>query len=239
MVKPPKHSQPPQLALPVALNDEATFDNFYITEQNRQLVSTIQNWDNWPESFIYLFGPIKSGCSHLLQAACQQAAEQNRLALYLPMQELLSYPANEMLDGLEALDLVCIDDIHLISGNAKWEEGIFHLYNKIKTSQARLLIAAHQVPAQLDLSLADLSSRLHWGLTYKICAYSDDELASLIAHRAQSRGLIMLDEVAQYVVSRAKRDPSELISILEELDLLSLQSGRKLTIPFIKTALNW
>lgn len=239
MAQHPTHISSSQLTLPIVLNDEATFDNFYVTEQNRQLVTTLKNSDNWLEPFIYLFGPSKCGCSHLLQAACQQAAEQNRLALYLPMQELLAYPAHEMLDGLESLDLICIDDIHLISAQREWEEGIFHLYNKVKEKQGRLLIAAHQSPKQLQLSLADLESRLQWGITYKMSDYSDEDLVFLIAHRARSRGLLLVDEVAHYLVSRAKRDPAELMSILEKLDILSLQSGRKLTIPFIKTALNW
>lgn len=239
MAQLPTDNQSLQLALPVVLNDEATFDNFYVAEQNRQLVEMIKDWNNWLEPYIYLFGPSKCGCSHLLQAACQQAAEQGRLALYLPMQELLAYPAHEMLDGLEALDLICIDDIHLISGKREWEEGIFHLYNKVKEKQSRLLIAAHQSPKQLQLSLADLESRLQWGITYKMFDYSDEDLVLLIAHRARSRGLLLVDEAAQYLVSRARRDPSELMSILEKLDMLSLQSGRKLTIPFIKTALDW
>lgn len=232
------HSSP-QLTLPVVLNDEATFDNFYISEKNQQLVLMLKSWDNWLEPYIYLFGPHQSGCSHLLQAACQQAAEQGRLALYLPMKDLLSYPAQEMLDGLEGLHLLCIDDIDAIAGNRDWEEGVFHLFNKVKTSGARLLIGAHQTPNELNLSLADLESRLQWGITYKISDYSDEELCRLISHRAHSRGFLLADEVAQFIVTRAKRDPAELIRMLDKLDHLSLQSGRKLTIPFIKTALDW
>jgi DnaA family protein len=231
--------QASQMTLPVALNDEATFDNFFITDASRQLIAAMQGWREVEESFMYLFGMPGCGCSHLLQAACQQAAERGLLGLYLPLKDLVDYPAQAMLDGLEAMDLICIDDIDAIAGNQDWEEALFHLYNRVKASNATLLIAGHQAPAMLNLGLPDLVSRLQWGLSYRIADYSEQDLVGILCQRAKSRGLVLMEEVALFLVSRAKRQPSELIALLEKLDQASLQSGRKLTIPFVKSVLAW
>jgi len=49
----------------------------------------------------------------------------------------------------------------------------------------------------------------------------------------------MTDEVADYIVSRARRSASELLSTLDQLDLASLSAKRKLTRPFVKEILGW
>jgi DnaA family protein len=48
----------------------------------------------------------------------------------------------ELLDNLEQYELVCIDDLHVIAGKADWEEALFHLFNRLRDSGRRLLIAA-------------------------------------------------------------------------------------------------
>jgi DnaA family protein len=48
----------------------------------------------------------------------------------------------------------------------------------------------------------------------------------------------MPEEVANFLLTHVPRDMTNLISVLDALDALSLQEKRKLTIPFVKSALN-
>ncbi|MEY3666951.1 MAG: hypothetical protein RL572_491, partial [Pseudomonadota bacterium] len=63
--------QPRQLALQIALDDAATFDNFHVTAANRALVNYLQEPAALAQ-FTWLWGTPGAGCSHLLQAMCQQ-----------------------------------------------------------------------------------------------------------------------------------------------------------------------
>jgi DnaA family protein len=59
-----------QIPLPISLEGSAIFDNFFITNDNRALLSTLKDFGT-PQSsdnFIYLWGEAGSGVSYLLSA---------------------------------------------------------------------------------------------------------------------------------------------------------------------------
>ena len=133
-----------QLPLGLQLNDSATFANFVAASPSvvLQSVHATAQGDEEGEGFLYLWGGQGSGKTHLLQAACHLAAEQGRSVFYLPLsqQEIFSV---EVADGLEAMDLVCIDDLQAIAGNPGWEQAIFHLYNRVRDAGKRMVVAAN------------------------------------------------------------------------------------------------
>ena len=49
-----------------------------------------------------------------------------------------------MLDGLENIDLVCLDDIQLIAGNKEWQQAVFDLYNRMVEQNKCLIITGDQ-----------------------------------------------------------------------------------------------
>src|SRR5690606_15984203 len=111
------------------------------------------------EKIIYLCGARGQGLSHLLQASCHEAARHQQTAVYLPLSELLN-ESPEMLHGLEALSLICIDDLQCLGASRAWEEAVFHLYNRVRDADGTLILAAKDLPQALPLQLPDLVSRL-------------------------------------------------------------------------------
>lgn len=239
-----------QLTLPVHINDDARFDNFLCNEQNalalesiRSLLTRVitnkQHTTRSSLDAIFLFGSPGVGCSHLLQAACDAIRQQGGGFQYLPLSEFRSWPAAQVLEGLESLDLIALDDVETIAGNRDWEEGVFHLYNRVQASGAALLMAAHQSPNDMALTLEDLRSRLNWGLVRRLAPLSDEDKVALLQLRAKHRGLLLDDEVVQFIVRRSARDTKSLLAVLDRLDIASLHKRRKITIPFIKEVLDW
>lgn len=218
-----------QLPLSISLRDSATFDNFY-SAANAALVHVLQN-DT--EAFVYFWGKQGTGKSHLLQAACHQAASQNNPAVYLPMPELVSLDA-EMLMGLESMALLCIDDIQAVANKPEWQTALFHLYNRVRESGARLIVSGNSAPPALELSLADLTSRLGWGPVFQLLVMEDEDKISAMQLRARGRGMELSHEVGSYLLRHSSRDWHDLSQLLERLDKASLSAQRKLTIPFVK-----
>ena len=229
---------PAQLPLGVGLRDDATFDNYH-PGANATLVECLSHqFDDNGEPFLYLWGGDGVGRSHLLQAACHQASARDLRTIYLPLEELGHFPPL-MLEDVERLDLVAIDDLDRVVGRKRWEEALFHAFNRLRDSGKRLLIAADRPPRQLDIKLADLASRLTWGMTFHLRQLSDEDRMQALKLRAHLRGMELPDEVARYILHRGARELSELFRSLEVLDNASLSAQRKLTIPFVKKALDW
>lgn len=225
-----------QLALAIQLNDEATLDNFnWGTNEllKQQLLITLQRKN---EKIFYLWGHYGSGRSHILQACCQ-AINQDHSAIYLPI-TLLKEWGPETLEGVEEQDLICIDDIDAIAGDKVWEEALFHLYNKIKDKENTLLIiSGMHAPNASPIQLADLRSRLSWGLVIQVHELSDEEKTSTLKFLALQRGFDLSPKVLQFLIKRCSRNMHDLHQIIDLLDKASLQAQRKITIPFVKASL--
>ena len=225
-----------QLALNIHLRDDAAFSSFYPGENEEALEGVMQFIKTSKESFLYLWGQAGVGRSHLLQAACHDANERGLSAAYFSLKKL-DQNSLDLLEGLEEIFLVCIDDIEGISGDLRWEEAVFHLFNRLRAKNTKLLVAANASPKEVAILLPDLKSRLSWGVTYQLHRLNDVHKLKALQLRAKCRGLTLSDAVGQFLLSRCDRGTTELFGVLEVLDKASLAEQRRLTIPFVKQVL--
>lgn len=234
-------SKPIQLPLSIRLADHATFSNYY-PGINAVALGYVEGLcglkAGWMESLIYLWGNKGVGCSHLLQAACLTFQTTNRHAIYLPLYELIDHPP-AMLENLENYDLVCLDDLQAIEGRSEWQEALFHLFNKLRDNDKKILLAADNAPKGLAIELADLISRLSLALIFQLQPLSDEDKLRALQLRASRRGIQLTDEVGLFILGRSDRDMASLFQLLELLDKASLAAKHKLTIPFVKQVLSW
>jgi DnaA family protein len=225
-----------QLTLGVSLKDEATFTNYY-SGLNGPLFEELKKTSQGNgERVIYFCGKGGEGCTHLLQACCHDANRHHLTSVYIPLVNLIVFSPT-VFEGLETLDLVCIDDLHLIAGRANWEEAFFHAYNRIHDAGGRLIVTANVMPKSLGLVLPDLISRLSWGVVFQLQPLSDTEKLAVLIMRAQRRGMILSEEVGKFILNHCPRHMTTLFSALDALDKTSLSAQRKLTIPFVKSVL--
>lgn len=226
-----------QLALAIKLNDEATLADFN-WGSNTLLKLQLESMLTLKEDrLLYLWGPQGSGKSHLLQGCCQ-AVNSTQSAIYLPL-KLLQEWGPQTIEGLEDQTLVCIDDIDVITSDSKWEEALFHLYNRIKdTEKGLLIISGKQPPAMMPIRLEDLRSRLGWGVVIQLNELNDEEKIHTLKLHASKRGFDLPDGVSQFLLNRCSRNMHDLHQLLNLLDDASLSAHRKITIPFVKSILN-
>jgi len=231
-----------QLSLPVSLPDDETFDSFLIADNEFTLAYLQKFCDRRIDSnkaICYLFGTIGTGKSHLLFACCHEAKLNGLQTVYLNMLELREMPS-EIINNVVDYDLICIDNLHEIAGNEAWERTIFDLINQAleREHQPRIIISAQASPLIVGFDLPDLVSRLTWGAVFQLATRSDDLLRRIIQFRLEHRGLEASEDCIKFLLTRVDRELSNLMLIVNELDKKSLQAKRKLTIPFIKQALD-
>ncbi len=225
-----------QYPLNIGLDIGTGFDNF-VPGANTQAVTELQRASAGEgEAFVYLWGGAGTGKSHLLQAACRRADEQGRRAAYLPL-AMVTELAPAVLDGLEQMDLVCLDDIHRAAGNPAWEEALFHLFNRLKEQGITLLVSAAQSPTALPLQLPDLCSRLASGITFRLVELDEEAKAQALMDDARQRGMELSPETAGYILKHWPRDMGSLREFMDRLDRATLAAQRKATIPFVRELL--
>lgn len=230
---------PSQLTLAVELNDEARFENYFADAGNQQIVSSLSSLvAAGGDNFIYLWGAAFTGKSHLLQAVCHHADLENKAALYVSLKDSKSL-SPEIFEGCHLLSVVCIDDLHCVAGQPAWEQALFTLFNQLKESATALIIAADVSAKNLNIDLPDLRSRLQSMLIFNLSNLNDTDKKQALQHRAKQRGFDLSDAVADYIIVRAGRGFDDLMKVLDTLDTTSLVQQRKLTIPLVKSTLNW
>jgi len=225
-----------QLPLPFARFERIDFELFQTRDNLDAVASLRQTALGENNRNIYLWGLSGTGKSHLLQAACTLASDSGRMVAYIPLAQLQDLEP-DMLSGLAHYDLVCVDDLDRMQGITKWEQSLFFLFNEMRARQTPLLLTAAKSPKGVDIAMADLKSRLAWDLVYHLKPVDDAILISALQLRARSRMFDLPDEVVEFLVKRVARDTHTLFNVLNRLDHASLQSKRKITIPFVKSTL--
>lgn len=223
-----------QLALQISLDDCATFENFFVNDANKQVVDyLVAQSSTLLDQFVFLWGATGAGCSHLLQAVCHNFDAHDATSFYLPLEQFRDY-SPEIFEDLENFSLVCLDDLQAIAGHRDWELGLFSLFNRLRDSGTRLLVAARCGPRELQVLLPDLLSRLQSGVVFQVQGLHDEDKREALQLRANLRGIALSDEVISYVLQRNDRSMQALFELLERLDQYSLQSQRRITVPLLR-----
>ena len=232
-------TSPRQLLLGIKLDEDATFANFFIGSQNQTLVNYLQNLQaiDTPRQ-VLLWGSPASGRTHLLQAICHRAQAEGENYFYLPLSEKQQL-APQILEGLEALTLVCIDDLSCIAGDASWERALFSFYQRAREADTLVVAAADAPPAQTDFQLADLVSRLQWSTVFHLQDLDDQGKLELLRLRALRLGIDLESQVAGYILQHSSRNVKSLLDVLLRLDAQSLEARRPITIPLVKSVMEW
>ncbi len=199
-------------------------------------------WD-WlktsPQNNHFIWGSPGAGLTHLLQALCHKANQNNLSVQYLPINDIIGFDPSDICEGLDGVDIVCVDGLDLICGYRNWERALFNLFNNVKDAGHVMVFASHTSPQTLPVLLPDLKSRLLGCTIYHVEGLKDEEKQQALRMRASSRGMEMSEDVAKFILSRASRDTNELFFLLNRLDEASLREKRRLTIPFVKSVLGF
>jgi DnaA family protein len=223
-----------QIALDIGLACVPSFTN-YLAGPNEPALSHLQLWAGSALRSpvpTYLWGPTGSGKTHLLQASAQALREAGARFGWLDA-SLLEPP-----DFDESWAAVFMDDCHLYT--AVQQHAAFswfvHAVNAADGRPRGVLAAGLLPPADLALR-DDLRSRLGWGHVFGLQPLSDAQRRAVLRRQADARGLLLSDEVIDYILSRFTRDLVHLVQLLDQLDAYSLQTQRAITIALVKSML--
>ena len=222
-----------QLPLSVRLRDTARLASF-VAGGNREVLELVAAGPLTAPRVLWIWGRPGTGKTHLLQAACAAAAQDGGSASYV---DLATAATPGWLEGCENLDLVCLDGLEAVAGDADWNDAMFRLHTLMQDGATRLYTTSTSPPAGLDFTLPDLRSRLLAASVHQLHELDEAGQAEALRLRAAARGLDLAADGALYLVHRLPRDMHSLCAVLDRLDEASLVAQRRLTVPFLRRAL--
>lgn len=228
-----RHSGP-QMPLPLRLGKHALFATFVAGANAAALTHVAAVAARKRADTVWLCGPVGSGKTHLLQAACRAAHEKSAASMYISLRDEEAHP--DQLLGAEQLGLLSLDEVDAVAGNAEWEARLFSVFNEFH-NRGGLLLAARNPPAAIAFRLGDLASRAAGAVVYRLQELGERQQLTALLEHASRRGLELDTATARFLQRRVQRGMTELCEWLDRLDRASLAAQRRLTIPFVREVL--
>ena len=222
----------PQIPLQLEPPRPDRFEDF-VAGPNGSVLEAVRHLPDEAGASLFLSGPQGSGKSHLLNALCHAARERGMAAFYIALKRLPEEAAAG-LEGLQVLDLVCVDDIDRVAGNDTWERALFRCFNEVRAARGRLVVSSRQPLGTLDFGLPDLASRLAWGLRLKLQLPDDGDKIRILQQRARSLHIELPDDVQAYLLKHSRRDMASLLTLVEQLKDAAFAAKRKITVPLAR-----
>lgn len=209
-----------QLILDLLPSTVPSLDNF-VPGGNGETLAAFTAWlaGAGSEASFCLWGEAGAGKTHLLLASGF---------------DYVDAAADPALAAAPASDALAVDHVEAL--DPAGQIALFNHFNRLKASGGRLLTAAPQPPAHLDLR-EDLRTRLGWGLIYRLQPLSDAEKAAAVAAQARERALKLAPEAVNYLMRHAPRDMRTLSAFVVALDRYTLEHKRAVTLPLLRELL--
>ena len=200
-------------------------EDFLRSDANAQAWEWVMRWPDWPSAALLLSGKEGTGKTHLahLWATQAQAVWIDPIRIGEHSSETLMRTASAaVLDGLE---------------HVQNEEGLFHLFNHVRSSNGHLLLVSRQPAARMSWQLADVRSRLA-ACPHTALQLPNDSLLQAVLYKLFADRQLRVDEAAiGYLVSRMERSLHAAQMLVARIDRVALEQKRNITIPFLSSLL--
>jgi len=252
---PERSASPAAPCIGLPLEPRYSFDGFIVGKSNELAYNAARSLaDDGPIGFnpLFLHGTTGLGKTHLMHAIGGElrARRPGAKVAYLSAEKfmvdfLAALRAKDTISfkqRLRSVDLLMIDDVQFIAGKDSTQEEFFHTMNEIISAGKRLVITSDRSPQNLEGIQDRILSRMAWGLVADINA-ADYELRLNILHakvagmRAQLGGLVVPDDVVEFLARRITANVRELEGALNRTIAYARLVGKPVTVDFTRETL--
>lgn len=194
------------------LNPFYTFDTFVTATCNRFAYSSALDVAKNPGTQynpFYVFSKLSLGKTHLLHAIGNHllSGDQGSKIRCLSVDQFTSEfslaakhrKLSQFRNDYTNLDLLLLDDVHLLAGRKKTQQELISLFNSLYEAKKQIVVAAKTPPSQIHNVLPQLSSRLEWGLLAEIDVYALETKLKILKKKAEEQNLTIPDDVTFFL----------------------------------------
>ena len=227
-----------KLEIDPQLNPDYTFANYVEGECNKLSRSAgyavAQNPGNTAFNPLFIYGPSGLGKTHLAQAIGIEVKERfsEKLVLYVNANKfqnqyvaaVIKNEVNDFLHFYQMIDVLIIDDVQEFAGKEKTQDTFFHIFNHLHQSGKQLILTSDKAPVELQGLEQRLLTRFKWGLSADLLLPDLETRVSILRKKIYNDGIVIPDEVIEYLTSSITSNIRELegalISLLAQATLI-------------------
>ncbi|WP_294034551.1 DnaA/Hda family protein [uncultured Moraxella sp.] len=221
-----------QDSLNVEIRQDARIEDF-ASEGFRPIIEAIERLADGQLRELFITGGHGFGKTHLAQAVYDYFKRQtDKSAISLQLEELIEQdPQADTLVGLEMFDLIIFDDLQTVKKSYEWQEGLFHLINRLYKHRKQILYLADCPAREIHLNLNDLQTRLSLAPMLALPDHSDEQdRRILIDTIIKKKSWRLPDEITAYLLAEGPRNAGGINTVLDHIrPLLSLQTRSQLS----------
>jgi len=226
------------------LNPENTFSNFVEGECNRLARSAGLAVSHAPGKTAFnpllLYGNSGLGKTHLAQAIGIEAKQKypEKTVLYVNaakfqtqfVEAIRNNNKNDFLHFYQMIDILIIDDVQEFAGKEKTQDTFFHIFNHLHQAGKQLIFTSDKPPVELQGLEQRLLSRFKWGLSADLQTPDFETRIAILKKKIYNDGIIVPDEVIEYIASNITNNIRELEGALISLLAQSTLNKKEITL---------
>ena len=143
----------------------------------------------------------------------------------------------EILKNLDSLEAILIEKLDKLEKTNDWETQLFNLVNEALNSETKIYLSSNIVSKDLEIELKDLKSRLSYFTAIEIPEITQDEKIDALRQSSARRGIELDEKTIDFILNHTSRSLSDLLRLINEIDLYSLKKKRKVTPYLIRELL--
>ena len=240
-----------------------TFENFVVGPSNRFAHAAAQAVSRNPGSVynpLLIYGNSGLGKTHLLMAIgvyFHQTSPHKKITYVKGddfTNEMVQALGNGAMDAFRdkyrRSDLLLMDDIQFIAGKKQTQEEFFHTFNALYESGKQIVLTSDRPPMEMKILEDRLRTRLEGGLMADVAPPDLETRMAIVNKKAKSFGLVITDDVANYIAENVTTDVRKLEGVVKKLtaykeileEVIDVDSARRAIAdvtrsgPFVPTA---
>jgi len=229
------------------LNPLWTFSSFITAKNNRFAYKSALDVANKPArdyNPLFIFSKLSFGKTHLLNAIGNHFLSNNPIAKvrYVFANQFSSNfslasrnrKITEFRKYYKNLDLLLLDDIHMLAGREKSQQELITILDLFCESRKQVVIAGNSPPSKIYTLLAHLRSRLEGGLLAEIHSPDQQIKIKIIKKKAKEKKLQLPDDVA-FFLANASSDLKTVMQYMVSLETYTSLYQREIDISTVKS----
>lgn len=234
----------------VVLNPKYTFDNFVVGPCNRFGQAAAMGAAEQPGKAynpFFLHGNVGVGKTHLLQGLCYLILERipDSRILYLSCETFVNHFISALTNGdltkfrnkYRNVDVLVVDDIHLLANKDRTQEEFFHTFNTLYNAGKQIVLSSDSPPKDIPTLQDRLVSRFKWGMVTEIEPPCFETRMAIVKRKSRDQGAEFPDDVVALIAENVENNVRELEGAVTRLVGYARIARAPLTIATAREAL--
>ncbi len=230
------------------LDPHALLECFWTDDTPHFPLQVIKEWVKKPSPLslgednpLYLYGPLGCGKTHLLAGIAHALKARGLRPFYIHAQTFVEHVVHAFRSSLlqafrslyRSIDVLLIDDVHLLARKTGTQEEFFHTFNRLYEDKRPIVMTAHCPAQKLEEIEERLISRFEWGLALPCPTPSKALKKMVIRERSRRFGLNLEPSAHDFLLETFRPLPT----LIRALEALALRGQHILPAPMTKTTL--